>query len=55
VPAPKSGNKCCYDSTLKSCDCNHTSGSATATEVVACTLAQVTACATGELSVDGCK
>ena len=53
-PAPKSGNKCCYDSTLNSCDCNHASCSATATEVAACTLAQVTACGSG-VAVDSCK
>ena len=53
-PAPKSGNKCCYDSTLNSCDCNHTSCSATATEVAACTLAQLTACGSG-VAVDSCK
>jgi hypothetical protein len=54
-PAPKTGNKCCYDSTLNSCDCNHASCSATATEVAACTLAKVTACAGSDSSVDACK
>ena len=54
-PAPKSGNKCCYDTVLNSCDCNHASCSATATEVAACTLARVTACTGSDMAVDACK